>query len=164
MKKILILSALLIGSVLQTNAQNSSQCTMTQLIAGGGRNFKIIGSESNSFADSLFSHFPDTKRKGYVWKFKKVHIPGIEEPLTLQVHQGLSGSSGKASCDNSVCRGGSYFNTFTSERYKQKRLNQNISSEQPAIIIYIKRGRNYGVSTKEEAELVRNYLLSVYQS
>ena len=161
MKNLLILLTLLFA--FHTNAQNSNPNKVHQLVTGGGHNFKVIGIESYAFIDSLFSHFPQTKRKGYIWKFKNVHIPGIENPVTLQVHQGLSGGAVRNDIDTTICKPGSYFNTFTSEKYKQKRLSQSPASESPAILIYIKRGRNYVVSSKSEVELIRNYLSSIYQ-
>ncbi len=163
MKNSLIILCFILSSVNLSNAQNIDQCKMTELITGGGRNFQITGNDSNAFADSLFSHFPKMKRKGYIWKFKKITIPGIEEPLTLQVHQGLSRTFNNSNCDTSKCNKGSYFNTFTSEKYKQIRISQNKVTEQPALLIYVKRGRNYGLKTKEEAEIVRTYLLTICQ-
>lgn len=163
MKNSIVLLSLLFLTSNLAYAQDSSQCSMTNFITGGGRNFKITGSESSSFADSLFSHFPQTKRKGYIWRFKKVMIPGFDESVTLQVHQGISGTYNNSDSDTSTCNRGSYFNTFTSEKYKQSRIAQNKPSEQPALLIYVKRGRNYGLKTKEEAEFVRKYLLSLHQ-
>ena len=161
MKNLLIILTLLF--VFNANAQNTNINKVNQLVTGGGHNFEVIGIESYAFIDSLFSHFPQTKRKGYIWKFKNVHVPGIENPVTLQVHQGLSGGSVNNNVDTTICKPGSYFNTFTSEKYKQKRLSQSPASESPAILIYIKRGRNYVVSSKSESELIRNYLLSIYE-
>ena len=153
MKKSLILLSLIILSSYSSNAQNSQGCEITGLIAGGGKNFQIIGTESSSFADSLFAQFSNTKRKGYKWKFKQVSIPGLDKPVTFQVHQGLAGRN-----EN----GTGYFNTFMNEEYKEMRLSQNIETETPAIIIYVKRGRNHVLQTKEEAKLVKEYLLSIY--
>lgn len=164
MKKSLILFSFLALTTYQSNAQNSEDYKMTQVIKGGGHNFQIIGDASDAFADSLFSHLPETKRKGYVWKFKNVQITGIAEPVTFQVHQGLYGSSGGPNCDTSSCGGSSYFYTFTSEKYKRTRLSQNIPTEDKAILIYVKGRKKYDyvIKTKEEADLVRDYLQSLF--
>lgn len=152
MKKTLTLLALTFCFVFQANAQNSEDLKLTYLIAHESWNFQIVGEESNQIVSSLFANLPETKRKGYKWKFKNVVIPGLDEPVTLQVHQGLAGQS---------ANGRGYFNTFMNEEYREIRLAQNIGSENPAIIIYVKRGRNKILKT-EEAKFVKEYLLSLY--
>ena len=47
------------------------------------------------------------------------------------------------------------------DKYKKMRLAQNIETENPAVIIYVKRGRNHVIKTDEEDKLVREYLLSI---
>ncbi|MFT6244798.1 MAG: hypothetical protein ACJA0U_001138 [Salibacteraceae bacterium] len=152
MKKILILLSLIILSSSHAVSQDDDGCQMTALIAGGGKNIQIVGAESSLFIESLFAEFPDTKRKGYKWKFKNVVVPGLDKPVTFQVHQGLSGRN-----EN----GTGYFNTFMDDKYKKMRLAQNIETENPAVIIYVKRGRNHVIKTDEEDKLVREYLLSI---
>lgn len=130
-----------------------------RLVVAGNYNFQIVGDDSDVLIDSLFAKFPKTKRKGYIWKFKNVEIPGIDEALTFQVHQGLYGEER----DTTKCSNGHYFTTFTNEKYKQQRLANQTPYEQGAITIYLKRGRQYGVDTCEEADLVKAFLLSLYE-
>ena len=164
MKKTLILyiSSLLIS--ITSFAQTGDECKISQLIVGGNHSFQIVGNDSKPFIDSLFSHYPKTKRKGYIWKFKNVHIPGLEEPVTLQVHQGLHGEEVRNECDSSKCKDGFYFTTFTSEKYKQYRLENKKPNEKDAITIYVREGRNYGVSNSKDAEIVKAFLLAIYES
>jgi hypothetical protein len=164
MKKLLLLLSLLILSCFQSQAQDSEECKITSLITGRGKNFQIIGDESGSFADSLFARLPETKRKGYIWKFKKVHVPGIDEPLTFQVHQGLHGINEIPPSDTTSYRGSMFFHTFTSEKYKQSLLDHKKPTDELAIVIYLRRGRNHAIKTNEEAALVKSYLLSIYES
>ena len=163
MKQSLILLFALFSAANYSAAQDSDPIQFPQLITGGGHNFQVIGTDSHAFVDSLFTQFSGTKRKGYVWKFRKVEIPGISEPVTLQVHQGIKGYYEKEKCDTNSCGGGSYFHTFTSEKYKKSLLRRKTELEHPAIIIYIKRGRQYGLKTKEEAEIARAYLRSIFE-
>ena len=163
MKQSLILLFAAFAFINYSTAQTPETYKITQLITGGGHNFQVIGTDSHAFVDSLFTQFSGTKRKGYVWKFRKVEIPGISEPVTLQVHQGIKGYYEKEKCDTNSCGGGSYFHTFTSEKYKKSLLSRKTDLEHPAIIIYIKRGRQYGLKTKEEAEIAKAYLRSIFE-
>jgi hypothetical protein len=164
MKKSLILLSLIISFSYQVNSQDTDGYKMTGLIAGGGKNIQIIGTESSLFVDSLFAQFPKTKRKGYIWKFKNVLIPGIDVPLTFQVHQGISGcSSQEVNNTNSCCTTG-YFRTFSNEKHKKILLENKKITEQVAIIIYLKRGRNHVIKTETDADLVKKHLLSIYNS
>lgn len=135
---------------------------MHTLFIGGNQNFQIVGEDSKKLVDSLFAHYPKTNRKGYIWKFKNVAIPGIEEPVTLQVHQGLYGEHVEHSEDSTKCKNGHYFTTFTSEKYKQQRLANKKPNEQDAITIYIKEGRKYGISDVEDAKIAKAFLLALY--
>lgn len=153
MKKSMLLIALTLCTSFSSFSQNSEEINLTYLIAGGGLNFQMTGNESSIMIDSLFANFPNTKRKGYVWKFKNIQIQGLDYPVTFQVHQGLSGEEGD---------GSGYFNTFTSEKYKTERLSRKIETEKVAIIIYVKKGRNHILKTEEEAKIVKEYLLSIY--
>jgi hypothetical protein len=153
MKNSLILLILTFFLSYQTNAQNSDDLKLTCLIAGGGRNFQVIGDESTEMVNSFFAKLPDTKRKGYKWKFKNVDVPGLDKKITFQVHQGLAGKN-----EN----GSGYFNTFANDEHKKMRMAQNIESEKPAIIIYVVRGKNHVLKTKEEAKIVKDYLLSIH--
>jgi hypothetical protein len=153
MKNLVILIAFTLSTSYSTFSQTPEACKLTYLLAGGGRNFQLEGNESYMMIDSLFTNLPNTKRKGYIWKFKNVHVPGLDYPVTFQVHQGLAGKA-----EN----GRRYFNTFTSEKYRTERLSRKIESEDFAIIIYVKQGRNHVLKTEEEAKIVKNYLLSIY--
>lgn len=162
MKQSLILLFTVCALSHYSNSQNSNSCKLTELIKGGGTNFQVVGIESNAFVDSLFAELPKTKRKGYIWKFKNLEIAGLSEPVTLQVHQGIQGGTEKKS-DSSCCGSRTYFHTFTSEKYKQQLLSKQTELEQPGIIIYVKRGRNYGLKSKEETEILRDYLVSIFE-
>jgi len=151
MKKALLLTVLLAFTGLNSFSQSTDQCEISTLMLAGGSNFQIMGEGSNNMVDALFLKLPNTKRKGYIWKFKDVQIPGIETPITFQVHQGLAVRE----------NGAGYFNTFTSEKYKAERLAHKKDIEQAAIIIYVKQGRNFILKSEEEAKIVREYLLSI---
>ncbi|GEM_PF-5459384 len=164
MKKIFILSVFFCFVSLTSKAQTSEGYNMFQFIVGGNHSLQIVGDDSKSFVDSLFANYPKTKRKGYIWKFKNVVIPGLEDPVTLQVHQGLYGEDVINENDSNKCKNGFYFTTFTSEKYKQYRLENKKPTEQDAITIYIREGRNYGLSNKEDAEIVEAFLQAMYES
>jgi hypothetical protein len=145
-------------------AQTSENSKISQLIVGGNHNFQLVGEDSKTLIDSLFAHYPKTKRKGYVWKFKNVEIPELDNSFTFQVHQGLYGEEVNNGCDTTKCKNGFYFTTFVSEKYKQHRLANKKATEQDAILIYVKNGRKYGASTKEDAEFVKAFLLAILES
>lgn len=147
---------------IQLKAQKNNQIECSQFSAFGGTHLVIVGEDSEKLADALFAQFPDTKRNGYKWKFKKVSIPGIEEPLTLQVHQGVYGTRNTANGSSGGCCNETYFHTFDNEKYKQQKLATQKETEERAITIYLKRGRNFDAATKEEAEIIKNYLTTLY--
>ena len=147
---------------LSANAQCNKDGALTGMISGGNHNFKMVGDESNAFIDSLFANLPETKRKGYTWKFKNVKVPGVAEPLTIDVRQGVYGVMQKKSI-NSCSGTSSYFHVYTSEKYKQERLNVRKGTEKDGVIVYLRRGRQFGLSDKEEVELVKAYLLAIYE-
>ncbi len=163
MKKTLTLYFLFLFISITSTAQTSNDFEVHKFMVGGSHNFQIVGESSNDFADSLFAHFPKTKRKGYIWKFKNVTIPGIETPITFKVHQGLYGEYTSEN-DSENCRGGHYFTTFTSEKYKQRRLSNKKSTEQFALTIYLKNGRNFAVTDSKEADIIKAFLLDLYKS
>lgn len=164
MGKALILFSATLLMVTNSFAQDSTSLKITNMKVGGNYNFQIVGEESIPFIDSLFSQYPDTKRKGYIWKFKNVAIPGLDNPVTLQVHQGLHGEDVNSANDSTKCGKSSYFTTFTSEKYKQQRLGNKKQTEQDAILIYVKKRRKFAVSNSEDAKLIKAYLLSLYNS
>jgi len=141
--------------------QNKSTLSFETFRTGSGKNIQIVGEESTAFTDSLFSHFDKTNKR-YITRFKNVSIEGIEEPITFQVHQGYSGTIDKKADDKSKCGGGSYFHTFDKKHNRKSFLANKKSNEKEAINIYLKRGRNFGIKSDEEFELVKKYLLSIY--
>lgn len=145
-----------------STAQNSDSIQFPQLITGGGHNFQVIGDMSFAYKDSLFSHFDRKQKKGYVWKFKHVQIPGISEPVTLEVHQGLKGYTEEPKYDANKCGGNAYFYTFTSEKRKKTMLENQTELEFPGLIIYVKQGNRYGV-TKDKVQFLEAYLRSIYE-
>jgi hypothetical protein len=155
MKKYIYLSIICLfsGNFLLSQQDN---LPFTKYFAGGGQNFQIYGNESSTLVDSLFANFSNIKRKGdkYLWKIKNVKIQGLNNPITFQVHQGVSGKLNN-------CEG--YFHTFENEKYKSKLLSQLKDTEQLAVIIYVKKGRKYVLTTDDEAKIVKDYLLSIYQ-
>jgi len=160
-KLTLYIASLLISVTLF--AQENEDCTISQFVVGGKYNLQIIGDDANPFVDALVAHYPDSKRKGYYWKFKNIEIPGIDKPLTFEVRQGLFGQEQTDAGDGGQFQSSFYFATFTSEACKQDRLANRKPTEQDAISIYVKNGRNYGVS-QEDAEIVRRFLLAIYRS
>ncbi|MFT4601062.1 MAG: putative dithiol-disulfide oxidoreductase (DUF899 family) [Arenicella sp.] len=152
MKKTILLSVFIFLSIICFSNENPVK-SVTYLKARGGWNFQIIGDiNSSTFINALFSNFSKTKKKGYVWKFKDIHIIGIENQLTFQVHKGLSGKKQD---------GGNYFRTFTSEKYKNQLLSNKKQNETEALIIYVKDGRKHPISTLDEAKVVKDYLVSL---
>lgn len=152
MKKSLFICLIAIVVSGFTYSPSNDDCKLTWLKARGGYNFQLTGKVSVQMIDSLFANFPETKRKGYVWKFKNINIPGVEESLTFQVHQGIAGSEPN---------GRRYFNTFVSEKYKTERLARKTDNEKFAIIIYVKHGRNHVLKTPEETKIVEDFLHSI---
>lgn len=130
---------------------------MILMRVGNSYDYQIIGDSSEVLVENLFNEFTKVKRKGYIWKFKNVDIPGLEEPVTLQIHQGMHGITNHEG-DSSYCKNGSYFTTFTSEKYRQKRLTNQKPNEKLAVLVYIKRGRKFAIVDYKEAKLVEEYL------
>jgi len=152
MKKYILLSSVLFSSILCL-ANDKPAESVNLLKAGGGWNFQITGKENSAkYINALFSNFPETKKKGYVWKFKNIEIDGIDHELTFQVHKGISGKK-----DN----GAGYFHTFTSEKYKNQLLANQQQNESEALIIYVKDGRKHPLKSMDEATLVKDYLMSL---
>ena len=162
MKNIFILFSICILSTYHVFCQNDVGYKVTDFSTAATRHLKISGTESSVFIASLFTRFPETKRKDYTWKFKNVLIPGIEKPLTLQVHQGITGIEKKVVDDSTSSCSYTYFHTFMNDENKAKLLTEKKPSEQDAILIYIKRGRKKVIKTKEELKLVEEYILSLY--
>jgi hypothetical protein len=95
------------------------------------------------------------RKKGkYLWKIKKVSIPGLNNLITFQIHQGIAGK---------LTNGGGYFHTFENEKYKGNLLSKLKDTEQVAVISYVKSGRTYGLCDEFEIKIVQDYLLSIYR-
>jgi hypothetical protein len=157
-----ILTLLMVCATFQLAiGQNKSTLSFETFRTGEGKNIQIVGEESTAFTDSLFTHF-DKKNKRYITRFKNVSIEGIKKPITFQVHQGYSGKIDKEADDKSKKGGGSYFHTFDKKNNRKCFLANKKSTEKEAISIYLKRGRNFGIKSDEEFELVKKYLLSIY--
>lgn len=159
--KIILSIFFLASSLSYAKAQTYNDCIIGLYKTGNGWNCQLTGNESNLLIDSLFYHHPKTKRKGYVWKFKNVTVDGVEKPVTFFVHKGIRGTIEKAPNDTTLCKGSSYFHTFTSEKYKKRLLDNRKPTEQDAVIIYLSRGHKYGIP-REEAELVKEYLMELF--
>lgn len=162
MKQSLILLFVIFAISNYANSQQSDSLEFPNLVTGGGHNFQVIGDQSFAYRDSLFSHFGKKQKKGYVWKFRHVQVPGISEELTLEVHQGLKGYSEEPRYDANKCGGSAYFYTFTSEKQKATLLEKQNELEYPGLIIYVKQGSRYGVSL-DEVEFLKAYLRSIWQ-
>lgn len=121
--------------------------------AGHGWNFNVFGDEETArFTDALFSHFPEKSRKGHIWKLRNVHVDGIDQKLTLQVHEGIVSPN---NC------GGYGFHTFSSEKHKQSCLSNKKEGQKNGLLIYVKHGNKHVLKTREDADLVMNYLKSI---
>ncbi len=150
---------LFLFSINLSASSESCQLNLRRSIAGGKVNYQVIGESSSQLKAAFFHYFQKAPNKKYVWKFKKVIIPGMDKPVTLQVHQGLHGT--KEATANSCASGGSYFNTFINEKYKTEREAQSLNNEEPALLIYIKQGRQFGVNC-DKAEYVEKFISTVY--
>lgn len=140
--------------------ENRDALTLKKTISAGDMliNYQIVGDQALLLKEALFSHFKVTKSKKYIWKFKHIELPNISSDFTLEVYQGLHGE--KESSETCL-KGGSYFNTFTSEKYKTYRESQELENEQPGLLIYVKRKRKFGVNC-EESVYIENYLKKIY--
>ena len=157
MKNLIIIACLLVS----TNSIYSQCCnqpnSINYLISGGGEdyggyNFQFYGDETDSFLKSMLNEFPESKRKNYTWKFKNVKIEGIDGLVSFELHKGLKGDG-----EN----GSSYFNTFKNEKSKTFLLSTKTESEMTGIVIYVRNGRKNALKTEEQAQIVKDYLLSI---
>jgi hypothetical protein len=69
-------------------------------------------------------------------------------------------------CTKKGCSGDTYFESFKNKEHKNIRLAQAVYSEKKTLIIYVsrKRKRNYVIKTKLDIDLVKKYLLELYNS
>ena len=104
---------------------------LNYLIAGGGEHygvydFTLSGEESKVMLNKLVGQYSKSKkREKYIWKIKKIEIPGLDKPVTLQIHQGLSGKR-----ENFT----GYFTTFMNEADKKNKLTQKTIQKQPQLL------------------------------
>lgn len=157
MRNLIVVFSFLL-SVNLSFAQNEDHPNLTYLLTGGGEhygghNFKLEGSESQVMFDALLSKFPESKKRGSFWKVKNIEVPGIKDPITFKIYQGTTtkGENGKGS-----------FSAFKSEKEKETKSAQKNESENTAIVIYVDHGRKQALKTIEQAEIVKEYLISVY--
>lgn len=116
------------------------------------RSFWVRGEGSQHFLNHLFESKKNTKRRGYVHRFKHVNVPGIKGKVSLKVHEGIHGKRHQGSCTES------YFRTFTSEKYKQKLTRNMTKDEQPGIIIYLKKEGKHPHTTDVERNAFVQYI------
>ena len=159
MRNQLLALAILIFSFNFSSAQDDSSICLNQFTLASKKNIQIVGEESTAFTDALFTHF-DKKYKAGITRIKNVEIEGLDEPITLQVHQGYYGKM-VTEDENSRCSS-SYFHTFSNIKDKEAfQVNKKLH-ESECVTIYLKRGRDFGVTSDEEFEIIQNYLLSIY--
>ncbi|MFT6846095.1 MAG: hypothetical protein ACJAUV_002298 [Flavobacteriales bacterium] len=149
------------GAFLPTMGQNKSTITLATFEVGSLKNIQVVGVEAIAFTDSLFAHF-NKKHSRYITKFKKVVIEGIKDPVTFQVHQGYHGTITKQENDTSKSYERAYFRTFTKKNDSSHSTKKKKENEQDAVTIYLKQGKNYGIKTDKELELIKKYLLTIY--
>lgn len=114
--------------------------------------FYIKGEKSDIFLDNMFKKYPKTKDKGYILKFKNITVDGINSNMNLKIHKGIHGDK-----EN----GGGYFITFKNDGDRSERI-KNISDNQIlGIIIYVMKGKNEFIETKEEADKFISFVLSM---
>lgn len=149
---ILILSILLLATV--TNAQEKTGTEFQYIKNFNGWHLQLKGHDSQNVIDSLFAHHPKKKRVGHIWKFRKMKISGIDELVTLQVHEGVRGGVWLRP-DSLNCSGSSYFLTFRNKKDKKEKITNLKPSESLGAIVYIRMKKSV---TKEQAKLVEDYL------
>lgn len=150
-----VLIIMLFAGVICSYGQENKDFKFTVLHAGYGLDLEVFGENSALLTNQLFEKFPNKKRKGYIWKFRKVEIPGLSQKITLQVHEGVHGKTLSANGEKVI---GGYFHTFSNAKYKSNYLTNLKSTEEIGLIIYLKKGRKHVVKTDEELILVKNYL------
>jgi hypothetical protein len=131
--------------------------SLNYIISGGGEryggyNFQFYGNETTDFLNALQSKLTKPKGNKNIIKFKNIQIDGIDQKLTFIVHRGMRGT-------NDNCH--SHFNTFKNKKDEQTRLSNQTTTDAPGILIYVRRGGKNALHTKEEANLVKQYLLSL---
>ena len=141
---ILVFSMILLTSV--SFAQCDKPNSLNYLVAGGGEdfggyNFRFYGDEADGFIDDIIVAHPQLKRKKDTWKIKKVEIDGIEKPVRLKIYRGVRKQV--YNCKKNI---------------SDKVTNEE--AEMPLISIYVFHGRRYSLKTKEQAKIVKEYLLS----
>lgn len=123
----------------------------------GGTNFQIYGSETVNFGSIIAHHFHKKYKSNYPHKFNSVKIPGITRELNIRIHEGVSGPS-----HNGV----SYFKGYKNVSEKQARLDQNITNETHAIMIYISLNQkyHYAIQTQEDVLRAEEFLCELFDA
>lgn len=141
-------------------AQSKILINPTTLVSSGGNySLRLTGEDSEKITEALFTAFPKVKRKKFSWKFKNVSVPEINQLLTFNVNQGITGTDTTGAVIDSRYKGSYYFHIFESYTQKEKRLQNKLPNENIAINVYIHKGKKR--ITKEEALLVEKYLKSI---
>jgi hypothetical protein len=158
MKKILSILGLLIFSEFSfAQFHTPNALTITQSRGGedyGGYNFQMYGEESTRLKESLLLTFSDFKEHRYIWKIKKIQIPGIDDPVTIRLHEGLHVKKETYQFQ---------FLTFKNTKDKELKLLEMDEKENLGVLVYIQHGRKNALKTIEEAAIVKEYLLSLYE-
>ena len=96
----------------------------------------------------------DNSKKG-ISRFRCQTIPGLDEKVTLRVHEGIESKNG-------VNTG---FNTFYSEKYKSDRIANIKSNERLGIIVYILNNSrfngNNAINSPDKKEIALRYIESL---
>ncbi len=125
--KTTLLIFLFFGLIFQGQAQTQKTIGWGYHNYQGERYFYINGDSYQKYVDSMFVLNPKTKRKGYIHKFSNVKIEGLEGTYDIKIQEGVSWITG--------------FNTFTSEKYRKKRIARMTDQEVFGTIIYVKKNK-----------------------
>ena len=162
MKKLLLAALFVLPSiVLLSQEKSNSGIEVDKFRLGNGFNVEFYGEASMAVADSLFAHF-NIETKKPIKNIRNVKIDGLDEPITMEVHRGYRGETGKRHNGKSTCGGGSYTHTFTGKQNIEWFVANRNSNETFAVRVYFKRGRHYGVKSNQEYEIITKFLTSLY--
>lgn len=151
MKKIItFILVLSVGIQYSTAQENSSISMFTKApIPEGAKAFNVKGKFARTILNKLTQLQPKHKERRYVHTFKRVKVAGIKEELTLKIHEGVHGRTARHSY---------FFNTFRNKKDKNSRLSHLKETDQPGIIIYIKKENGEVLTQQEEARNFRAFL------
>lgn len=154
MKNLVFVFAILMMSSSGLFAQETSQINVVSL--GERKSFWLSGDPSVRFLNYMFQSTEQERGKKYIHRFKWIKVPGINEPLKLKIHEGVVGqeTSPEGKCWSS------YFNTFTSEKYKKERVARMTENELFGIIVYVEKKGRENISSTEEQNAFMNFILT----